>query len=555
MAHRRILSLWFPRLAAERLLRLDHGIMDAPFAVVADRNNMQVLHSLSLSASAEGLHPDQPLRDAQAMCPQLMTRRANPLAEAHFLTVLRRWAGKFSPWVAEQPPTSLVIDLTGCAHLFGGEEALLAQAEDDCTDLGLSVHAGIADTVGAAWALARYAGQPVPLTRSGDAIDQEAYATRARAVKRRNWERGGAAPRVTGPTDGPTDKPTRIAQPGKMHSALAPLPIAALRINPDTATALARLGLRRVGDLTGMPRAALARRFGRDLVSRLDQALGSVPEPVSPARIALHFAVRLTLPEPIGLDTDIMAGLDRLLPELEKRLIAKGHGARRLRLQLYRCDSTMQSVEIGLARPSASPDRIKPLLIMKLPEIDAGFGIDMLRLHAHVTEPVYARQHRGHLDAAADVQARLNANTAIDDLIGRIGARIGLETITRAHPADSNIPEKTSHRVAAAWSEPARNWPRPPTPRPLAMWQPEPVNAPDTPALPATFRWRQRNLGTLAALGPERISPEWWLDDPAWRSGVRDYWQVTTDSGERLWLYYAHGNSMSSGWFCQGAFA
>jgi protein ImuB len=551
MPQRRILSLWFPRLAAERLLRLDPGVMDAPFAVVEDRGNMQVLASLSVQAQAEGLTQGQPLRDAQAMCPRLITRLANPQAEAAFLTVIRRWAGKFSPWVAEEPPAGLVIDLTGCAHLFGGEDPLLDQVEQDCADLGLTVHAGIADTVGAAWALARYAGQPAPLSRSGDAIDQEAYATRARAVKRRNWERGGPAPRVAAAAD----RPARIAPPGRAHSILAPLPVAALRIGGDTAAALARLGLRRIGDLTGMPRAALARRFGRDLVRRLDQAMGSEPEPVSPAKPPMHFAVRLTLPEPIGLDTDIMAGIDRLLPELQRRLKAKGRGARRLRLQLHRSDGTMQTVEIGLARPSASPDRIKPLLIMKLPEIDPGFGIDVLRIEAHVTEPVHARQHRGHMDAAADATARLTANTALDDLIGRIGARIGLEAITRAHPADSNIPEKTSHRVAAAWSEPATHWPKPPTPRPLIMWRPEPVMAGDTPTLPAAFRWRQRSLTTVAVSGPERIAPEWWLDDPNWRSGVRDYWQVTVESGERLWLYYAHGGTMSSGWFCQGAFA
>ncbi len=551
MPTRRILSLWFPRLAAERLLRLDRGFLDAPFAVVEDRNNMQVLASLSGEASVAGLTPGQPLRDAQAMCPTLVTRLANPQAEAAFLSVLRRWAGKFSPWVAEEPPASLVIDLTGCAHLFGGEEPLLAQIETDCADLGLSVQCGIADTVGAAWALARFAGQPAPLSRTGDAIDQEAYATRARAVKRRNWERGGAAPK----TAAHIDRPNRIAAAGKAHSALAPLPVAAMRIDGETATNLTRLGLRKIGDLTGMPRAALARRFGQQLVQRLDQAMGTEPEPVSPAKPALHFAVRLTLPEPIGRDEDIVAAIDRLLPELEARLIKKGRGARRVRMQLFRADSTMQTVEIGMARPSANPDRIKPLLLMKLSEIDAGFGIDCIRIEAHVTEPVHAHQHRGHVDAASDVESRLGANTAIDDLIGRVGARIGLEAITRVHPADSHIPEKTWTRLAAAWSEPSTEWAVPSTPRPICMWRPEPVMADDRPAPPAQFRWRGR-MHTIAALsGPERISPEWWLDEPDWRSGVRDYWQVTTGTGERLWLYYAHGAAMSSGWFCQGVFA
>ncbi|MAQ81793.1 MAG: DNA methylase [Maritimibacter sp.] len=551
MPIRRILSLWFPRLAAERFLRAGASYLDAPFAVVGDRNNAQVLVSLSARASAEGLRAGQPLRDAQAMCPGLITRLANTHADAAFLSALRRWAGKFSPWVAEEPPEGLIIDLTGCAHLFGGEAELVSQAELDCSDLGLTVQSGIADTVGAAWALARYAGRAPGAVRSGDAIDQEAPATRARAAKRRNWERGGPPP----PRHGVEARGGRIAAEGQTRTALATLPVAALRVDPDTAASLSKLGLRTIGDLIGVPRASLARRFGQPLVLRLDQAMGHTPESVSPARPMFSFAVRLTLPDPIGLDEDVMAAIDRLLPELEKRLVEKGRGARRLRLQLFRADNTMQTIEIGMARPSASPDRIRPLLILKLDEIDAGYGIDCIRIEAHVTEPVHARQHRGHMDAAAEAMARLNSDMRLDDLIGRLGARIGLERISRAHPADSHIPEKTSHRVAAAWSEPAKNWPLPPTPRPLVMWRPEPVSAPDTPRPPADFRWRGRSLQATAVSGPERIAPEWWLDEPEWRTGVRDYWQVTADTGERLWMYYAHGGALSAGWFCQGRFA
>jgi protein ImuB len=86
------------------------------------------------------------------------------------------------------------------------------------------------------------------------------------------------------------------------------------------------------------------------------------------------------------------------------------------------------------------------------------------------------------------------------------------------------------------------------------MWQPEPVMAPETPDVPPTFRWRGRDWQLAQATGPERIAPEWWLDDPNWRSGVRDYWVVVTEQGERLWLFYGHGGTMSAGWFCQGQF-
>jgi protein ImuB len=551
MTHRRILSLWFPRLAAERHLRRLGGALPHPFAVVEDRNGAQVLASLNSEAEAAGLRLGQPLRDAGAMCPDLITRPANPQAEAAFLTVLRRWAGKFSPWVAEEPPHSLVIDLTGCAHLFGGEAALLAQVELDCADLGLTMRAGIADTPGAAWALARYAGQGVAATRSGDDIMQEARATRSRAAKRRGWERGGMAPARPAP-----DVPQGlIALPGQTRQVLAALPVAALRLSPDSVAGLARLGLHRVGDLMGLPRAALARRFGAETLRRLDQALGLETEPVSPARAPLHFAARITFPDPIGLLEDVQAGLDRLLPALSARLAEKGRGARRVRVQAFRSDGRVEMAEVGLARPSADPARIRPLLWLKLDQIDAGFGIDCLRLEATETEPVHARQHSGHQDAADAATDRAGRDTALEDLISKLGARMGMDQVTRLHPADSHIPEKSVLVLAAAWSAPHPDpWPAPSAPRPLLLFRPEPVTAPPRPQMPAAFRWRRRELHVIQAIGPERIAPEWWLDDPDWRSGPRDYWQVVTDAGDRLWLFFAHGGDLSGGWFCQGRF-
>lgn len=551
MKHRRILSLWFPRLGAERCLRLERGLPPRPFGVVGEERNAQVLVSLSAEAEAAGLRLGQPLRDARAMCPDLDTRLRNRDLDAAFLGVLRRWAGKFSPWVSEEAPDGLIVDLTGCAHLFGGEGALIGEVEADCAHLGISVRVGVADTVGAAWALARFAGGTADAARTGDDINQEARATRSRAARRRHWVKGGAAPVV------PPDmmRKMQIAAPGVTRSALAPLPVAALRLEEETVATLARLGLRHIGDLAGQPRAALARRFGRHLVQRLDQALGVEPEPVNPARPATRFAVRLTLPEPIGLSEDIAAAIDRLLDPLGEKLSRAGRGARQIRMECHRSDHTMQVIEVGLARPSASGDRIRPLLLMKLDDIDAGFGIDMIRLEARATEPVHSHQHRGHAEAASDGATRLGNGAALDDLIGRIGARIGLENLTRFHPGDSHIPEKTALIVAAAWAGPAENWPRPAMPRPSEMWRPEIVLAAETPDLPHRFRWRGRDLELCVALGPERIAPEWWLDEPDWRTGVRDYWRVTTRTGERLWLYFGHGGTMSPGWFCQGSFA
>jgi protein ImuB len=548
-SRRRILSLWFPRLAAEHLQRLDRGLCAQPLAVVEEVGPARVLSSLSWEASGAGLTPGLPLAEARALCPGLQTRPADRLREAAFLTVLRRWAGKFSPWVSEEGREGLMIDLTGCAHLFGGEAALIAQVEADCAALRLTVRVGLADTGGAAWALARYAGQGALSARNGDAIDQEARATRSRAGKRRHWTRGGAAPLrpVTG-------RAPSIAPPGQTRAAIGDLPVAALRLDPATVAGLTGLGLHKIRDLFGPPRATLARRFGQALVRRLDQALGLEPEPIAPARPETRFALRLSLPDPIGLEADILAGIDRLLPVLCDKLRAKGRGARRVRLELSLAEGRTEAIEVGLARPGAEPDRIRPLLAMKLGDIDPGFGIDMLRLVASITEPVHARQMKGGLAATEEAAARHGRDTGLEDLMGRIGARVGLEAITRQHPAESHIPEKTTITLAAAWSDPAQGWPCPPRPRPLTLFRPEPVQAEDRPDLPGQFRWRGRKFATLGGMGPERIAPEWWLDDPNWRSGVRDYWRVETETGERLWLFYAHGGAVSGGWFCQGDF-
>ena len=536
MPSRRILSVWFPRLGAERLTRRS-GVA-GPFAVVAEDGSRQVLSALSAAAEAAGLVPGQPLREAQAMCPGLRTAAQEPAAEAAFLRALARWADRFSPLVACDAAAGVMLDITGCAHLFGGEAALGRAVVDEAAGLGLSARCAIADTPGAAWALARFAGQGVASGRSGDAIEQEARATRARAARRGAWQRR-AAPCAAAPVI--------VAPPGQLHAALAPLPAAALRLPGGLAGDLARLGLRRIGDLSGQPRAALGRRFGPVLMRRLDQALGAQPEPLSAVAPPPPLAVRLSLPEPIGLLDDLREGAARLLARLCDRLTGRGEGARALRFEARGTDGGMQAVDLRLARPMRDADAMLALLVPRLERIDAGFGIDMLRLDALQAERIVPEQTRGTEAATRD---------GLADLLTRLGARVGLEAITRRHPAESRIPGKTALTLAAAWSDPApAPWPRPDHPRPLMLWRPEPVT-PQAGGRPcAAFRWRGRRHETAHAIGPERIAPEWWLDDPEWRTGLRDYWQVLTTRGERLWLFQAHGAALSGGWFCHGRFA
>ena len=549
-ASKRILSVWFPRLAVERALLEARIPADTAAAAVAAVNNAHILASLTAAAEMEGLYVGQPLRDALAISPALVTCPADVIADAKFLSQLRRFADKYSPWIADDGHSGLTADVTGCAHLFGGEAGLLDQAERDYSAQGLTTRTGMADTPGAAWALARFAGHGAGRRYTGDDIDQEARATRSRAAKRWKWTKT----RPTRQNRGASAKAGRISPPGGIEASLSPLPLAALRLSEKTVDEMARLGIRTIGQLLKLPRGEVGRRFDMETVERIDQALGIRFEPVSPARRDLRFAVRLSLPEPVGLQDDILAGLDRLLPELCERLKADGRVARRVRLELLRVDGKREVARAELARPADAPPRIRPLLEMKLGQIDVGGGVDALRLEATLTEPVPAGRPASLLDSADRSSQALADNAPLDDLISRLGARTGLESITRFHPADSHIPEKSSSVMAAAWSEPDLNWEAPANMRPAFLFQPEIVYAPDRPSPPKEFRWRRRFV-KASATGPERIMPEWWLDDPNWRSGTRDYWRVETECGSRLWLFYAYGGEHASkGWFCHGDF-
>jgi protein ImuB len=548
MYRRRILSLWFPYLAAEHALRSSPDVSNAPFVIIAERHNSLQIHSVSQAAAAKGLSVGQSLSDAHVLCPNLMTAPHNPMVETAVLNALARWAMKFTPWITQTTPDALLLDITGCAHLFGGEETLAQTLVNECSDFRLTAKFGLADTAGAAWALARFAGANIGSDRSGDAIAQEARATRSRAAKRRNWERGGTAPQHH------TKTPlAAIAPVGETTALLRGLPPSSLQITPEQTLKLSRLGLRSIGDLLDLPRAALARRFGADLLARLDQVTGAAPEPVSPAGQPLHFATRLSFPDPIGTEDDIIAAIDRLLPPLCDKLRTSGNGARRLTLTFTRTDSTLQILELGLARISSNPDRMRPLLTLQIPKVDPGFGIDQIRLQANVTEPEPKQSHKGHFEAIAAAENRRDNDNRLSDIIGRLGARIGLDAITHLHPAQSHIPEKGSLTMASAYSTACTTWPQPDTPRPIILFPPEAIETKGGQTPPKSFKWRRRSYDTEFAEGPERITPEWWLDDPNWRSGLRDYWRITTKQGHRLWLFQTYTDGLSN-WFCQGDF-
>ncbi|MCV2876155.1 DNA polymerase Y family protein [Rhodobacteraceae bacterium XHP0102] len=550
---RRILSLYLPHMAAEQFLRQEARLMEHPLAVVTECGNRQVISALSPKAQAAGLFRGQALSAALALCSDLVIRNRNPAQEHAFHKALCRWAEKFSPWVAPEDTDGLVMDISGCAHLFGGEANMAKAMLCELSDLGLSAEIGLADTRGAAWALARF-GAATHQTHEarGDAISQEARATRVRAALRRR----DLGAKSTPPQHKRDRIPICIAPPFETQKAIWPLPVAALRLSEDILEGLARLGLHQIHDLAAQPRAGLARRFGPHLLHRLDQALGAVAEPVSPARSQLYFATRMSFPDPIGTSDDLDAAILRLIEALCQKLDKAGRSLRDLRLDLMDMTHQQRQITLRLARSHTDSPTIYNLLKLQmrhsLTDLEPTTAFDMIRLEALHTEARHETNHQN-----GDTTARAHeARSGLEHLITRLGTRIGIEAITRPYPADSHLAEKSEKRLAAAWSEPFDGpWPRHHLPRPLTLFPPEFIGSAAPHRPPAHFTWRRQNFTLQSALGPERIAPEWWLDDPNWRTGLRDYWCITTAQGARLWLFYAYGGAITGGWFAQGDFA
>lgn len=486
---KRAVSVWFPKLPSDRALRaraMTAATNEHPFAITRHEKNTDRIYCLNHAAEARGLHRGMGFSDARAYCPDLQSHPANVAADARFLQMLARWSTRYCPWVGLDGVDGLMLNIAGAAHLFGGEDAMLADMRHRLARAGLGGRVAAANTRGAAWALTHY----------GATVQTEDITS---------------------------------------------LPIEALRLETKSVTALQRLGLRRIADLMALPRATLARRFGADVVLRLDQAMGAQDEIISPLSDAPHYGVRMTLPDPIGLQADVMEGVKRLLERLCGKLKTREMGARRLQLTLRRVDQGAQQVELRLAAPMHDMMRILPLFERGVGAVEAGFGIDQMRLEATQVEGLPKVQITHDSTVRTD---------GLEDLITRIGNRIGLDNIQRFLPADSHIPERSFSIAVAAYSAPEGHWVTM-NPRPLRLFAPEAITG-STSRPPDRFRWRRMVLTTGRATGPERIAPEWWLPDEKWRTGVRDYWRVETREGRRLWLFYT---PQDPNWFVQGEFA
>ncbi len=503
----RVISVFLPTWPTDRLRRQadDAPSADAALIVAGRIGNRRVVTAADAAAKALGLRVGMSVTQAQALVPGLLLESADPAADAASLERLALWVlQRASPIVAVDPPDGIVIDSTGADHLHGGEDAMLDALLGRLAMSGVTARAAIADTWGAAHALARYAADP-----------------------------------------------TCRAAPGATETALAPLPLQALRLLPATAAGLRDLGFASVGDLIPQPRAPLTRRFGPDLCRRLDQALGQAPEPITPLRPQGLIEARRNFAEPIGAAETIARYIGKLVADLCTRLAQQGLGARRLDLLCWRVDNDIQTVRVGLAVPQRDPKRLTRLLCDKIETIAPGFGIEIMTLTATLAEPLDARQAPGGLldDAAPDLSG------LVDTLSNRIGSR----AVYRMAPVASDVPERAVRRVPALADATGAGWPDH-WPRPSRLLpRPEPIETmallPDHP--PNWIAWRGVRHRVRRADGPERVFGEWWKRD-AEMIAVRDYFRVEDDAGERYWIFRAgDGENAATGshrWFLHGVF-
>jgi protein ImuB len=409
----------------------------------------------------------------------------------------------------------LWLDVTGCAHLFGGEAALLGDLLLRLARCGHRARAALADTPGAAWAAARFIDDP-----------------------------GGAG---------------IIVSPQGARALLAPLPVAALRLGPAVVAELERLGLRRVESLLSMPRAALARRFGCGLADRLDQALGYLEEPLSPRRPVVPHRVRLAFAEPIMAAASIGEAVRRLLRQLCAQLDAEQLGARQLDLMLYRVDGTVQRTAAGTSRPNRDAAALARLFAERLDRIDPGFGIEAMALAAPAVEPLTALQMvlaGPHPPPRREGGQGGVSGEDLASLVDTLGNRLGFANLRQLTPRASHIPERAVQAVAPLARAKQEGWP-PLPPRPLRLFpRPEPIEAtallPDHP--PVMFRWRARLHRIARAEGPERVAPEWWRPED-FDAAPRDYFRVEDESGRRFWLYRDGRPPADGRWYLHGLFA
>jgi protein ImuB len=496
---------------------------EKPLAVIAKIKNALRVVAADWIGERRGIRLGQSLADARGIVPDLCVVEADEAADQALLEAVADWCDRYTPLVALDPPLGLFLDISGCAHLFAeardernggdGEAALLSDCLGRLSSQGFEAYGAIASTAGAAWALARYG-------------------------------EGGCVPA------------------GSEAEAIAALPVAALRVGAEEEALLDRLGLKRIGQLLGKPRAPLTARFGADLIRRLDQALGIEDEVLSPRRPAPRLSAERRFAEPVVDQDSLLETVRSLARTLHPALERHGIGARLLETSFYRTDGDVTRAAVRTANPVRAPESVGMLFAERFSalgsDFDAGFGFDMVRLSVLQAEPLAAAQ----IDLAGEGTDAAD----FDSLVDQLGVRLGASRITRFLPVDTHVPERASQAkplaasaaAAPAWTSAEGEAETPPD-RPLRLFtHPEAVQVvaevPEGP--PLRFRWRRVVHEVARAEGPERIAPEWWRPEDTERN-TRDYFRVEDAEGRRYWLFREglYGRETGSpAWYVHGLF-
>jgi protein ImuB len=478
----------------------------------------QKLYAVCERAEAIGLASNMTLAEARAIYPKLQVAPAEPDADARALKRLAYWLVRYSPLVALDGNDGVLIDSTGCDHLFGGETALLNDIQSRLILAGFRSQLAIAETKGAAWALARYGQVP----------------------------------------DGQS-----IIQFGPLEDYLGPLKMMALRIDVATAVTLSRLGLKFIGDIMHIPRPSLAKRFRgiatkqvTSLLKRIDEVFGRRDTPIEPLQPLPKWQVRQAFAEPVMDLVPFQSVLTDLLKDLTLALKANEQGVRRLSLTAFRVDGSVQSIMIGTNRPTSDVAHLNRLFEEKLDSLDAGFGFDLVLLAATETETLPPKQ------VGVDVS---DDSERVAAFLDRVAIRLGPGAMCRLKHHESHLPERA--QTYAPVTDEDLNWENFPTQkaeRPIRLLaRPEIIDViaevPEGP--PMRFKWRRLTHKVARAEGPERISNEWWISAG---KRTRDYYRIEIEDGARFWIFryglygvdgVRRGECAQPNWYLHGFFA
>ncbi len=500
--------MFLPRLPTDRILRQRGGSAKPPFALWRKIKGAERIVAVNASAQKRGLFPGIAVADARGLHPALALEENDPLADAAMLEAIADWHRRFTPLAALDAPDGVMLDVTGVARLFGGEASLLDEIERRLAVQGFCARTALAPGPTLARALARFSDLRIVPAQ---------------------------------------------ALPEEIDAAAAKLPVAALSLPEAALAALARAGLRRVGDLMVRPRAPLAARFGEVALTRLDALTCRIRDPITPRFEAPAYMSERRFPDGLTRLSDIEATLERLAAELRPSLEREGVGARELEAVFYRVDGAVRRVKARTSRPLRDPVRIIALLRERLARLgedglDTGYGFDVMRLCANVVERMGDEQRPLGFEDDESSHPALDAPD-LADLVDRLGARLGLRRVLRLYSQEAHLPEFAIAAIPAGYPEPSPSSPPDrspasrdgvfPTPsRPARLFeQPEPIEAmassPDGP--PLRFRWRRALHETVAFEGPERIAPPWWRAPKD--AFTRDYFNIVDSKGRRFWIY------------------